>query len=811
MTGLLHEKEFSRKSLLKGGGALVVGFSLAGSALAGKASAATAPNDPVPSAAGYLPNQATVDAWLRLNADNTVTVTSGQGEWGQGTPTALLMIVAEEMNMSMSQMSYNKVDSWVEAIGGGGASAGITQRALPVRAAAAYAYQALLGLASTKLNVPVSSLTVANGVVSGGGQSVSYGALLGGQLFNVVMPAATSTLNAGVAPAKPVANYSLVGTSPQRIDIPAKVTGTYTYVQSIRLPGMLHGRVVRPRGQGGVTSVDNQPQSVDPTSIAHIPGAQVVQINNFLSVVAPKEYDAIQAAAELKVVWKSDPILAGTGNFWETCRAQDAAGLCLSVYSSAASTGNAATPGDGQSGNVPAALASAAKVISATYTYEFNGHMSIGPTCAVADVTSTGATIFCNAQTISGVPTTLAPILNLPAQNIRAFYVEGSSSYGGNPTTDVYTAAAVMSQKVGAPVRLQFMRWDEHGWDNYSPATIYDVRAGIDGSGNWTAVDWTTYGQANSGLVPTNELIGAGTWPAVAPQGKQATSADQMYKVSSLNKRLLVKSLPMYQGGFRSAFFRSPNAPQAHFAAEQIVDELAYAANMDPIAFRRQNIDGTTVYGARWLSVLDAATMAAGWTPAVANSVKQTGTVRTGRGFSFGIFGNTQVATVAEIEVNMKSGKILAKQLYIASNHGITMSPGLVANQIEGGSIMGLSRALHEQIVFSKERVTSLDWVTYPILRFADTPKVTTIVVAPGAALTVVPGAENSIAAGNTAAFAQGWLTTGGGEAGVPGPVGAVANAFFDATGVRIRQSPMTPARVRATLAADGAGTAGVA
>jgi CO/xanthine dehydrogenase Mo-binding subunit len=673
-----------------------------------------------------------------------------------------------------------------------------------VRAAAAYAYQTLLGLAATKLNVPASALSVKTGVVSGGGQSLKYSDLLGGQLFNVTMPAATATLNAGQAPAKPVANYTLIGTSPARIDIPAKVTGSYTYVQNVRVPGMLHGRVVRPRGQGGVTSVNNQPQSVDPSSIAHIPGAHVVQIQNFLGVVAPKEYDAIQAAAQLKVVWKSDPLLAGTGNFWQTCRAQDAAGLCQAVYNSAASTGNAATPGDGQSGNVPAGLASAAKVLSATYTYEFNGHMSIGPTCAVADVTPTGATIFCNAQTISGVPTTLSPILSMPPQNIRAFYVEGSSSYGGNPTTDVYTAAAVMSQAVKKPVRLQFMRWDEHGWDNYSPATIYDVRAGIDGSGNWTAVDWTTFGQANSGLVPTNELIGAGTWPAVAPQGKQATSADQMYKVSTLNKRLLIKSLPMYQGGFRSAFFRAPNAPQAHFAAEQIVDELAHAANMDPVAFRRQNIDGSTVYGARWLSVLDAATKAANWKPKVSASIGQTGITRTGRGFGFGIFGNSQLGMVADIEVSMKTGKITAKHLYIASNHGITMSPGLVANQVSGGAIMGLSRSLYEEVVFSKERVTSLDWVTYPILRFKDSPAVTTVVVAPGVNLTVVPGAENSIAAGNTAALAQGWLTTGGAEPGVAPPAGAIANAFFDATGVRIRQSPMTAARVRATLKAAG-------
>jgi len=353
-------------------------------------------------------------------------------------------------------------------------------------------------------------------------------------------------------------------------------------------------------------------------------------------------------------------------------------------------------------------------------------------------------------------------------------------------------------------VRLQFMRWDEHGWDNYAPGTLYDVRAGIDNKGNWIAVDWTTYGQGNSGLQTTNELIGQAAWPAVEPKGTQATSSDQMYRVSVTNKRLLIKSIGLYHGAFKSAFFRAPNAPQAHWAGEQIVDELAYAANMDPVAFRRQNIDGTTVLGARWLSVMDAATLAAGWKPKVAASNVGTGKVLTGRGFGFGSFGNSQCAAICDIEVNMKSGKITAKHLYLASNSGITMSPGLAMSQIEGAAVMGLSRVLNEQVVFTKERVTSLDWVTYPILRMKESPRTTLIQVAPGVFLTVVPGEQNSIAAGNTRAFNQGWLTTGGGEAGVV-PVGAaVANAFFDATGVRMRQAPMTAARVRAVLKAAG-------
>jgi nicotinate dehydrogenase subunit B len=270
-------------------------------------------------------------------------------------------------------------------------------------------------------------------------------------------------------------------------------------------------------------------------------------------------------------------------------------------------------------------------------------------------------------------------------------------------------------------------------------------------------------------------------------------------------KRVLAKTQPLYGGAFKCNFLRAPSAPQQFFASEQIVDELAHAMNMDPVAFRRQNIDGTTTAGARWLAVLDGATLAAGWKPKVAASNLQSGNIVTGRGFGFGTFASSQVGMVADVQVNKKSGKILVKHLYIAQNNGITAGPQLVANQMSGAAIQGLSRAMLEQPQFTKERLTSLDWVTYPILRFADTPKVTLVNVHPGEYVTVNPdlaagGLNTDVSKGNTNAFNNGWTLTGSGEPPTAAIAGAVANAFFDATGVRIRQSPMNSANVRAAL-----------
>jgi CO/xanthine dehydrogenase Mo-binding subunit len=456
-------------------------------------------------------------------------------------------------------------------------------------------------------------------------------------------------------------------------------------------------------------------------------------------------------------------------------------------------------------GNVSNALKSAAKTVSATYRYHYNNFVPIGPHAAVADVRmdQKRATLFVQGQSLQGIPPNIADMIGLPAANVRVVWYEGSSSYGGGQQGQVAEQAAILSKAIGKPVRMQWMRWDQHGWDSYGPSHMYDVTMGIDANGKIVAADWVAYGQAGTTIDTTKELLGTATWAAVPANGGP-TPSDGLYSFVSTGsgaRRVLAKTQPLYEGSLKISALRAPNAPQSYFASEQIVDELAYAAKMDPIAFRRLNIDGTTTAGARWLSVLDASTIGAGWKARVAASSLKSDRVVTGRGFGFGTFASSQVGVVADIEVDKKTGKIVAKHVWVAQNNGITVSVDGVANQMSGALIQGLSRALYEQPQWNKERVTSLDWVTYPILRFADSPTVTMINVHPGKYTTVVPGdTAVEVKAGNTAAFNNGWLLSGSGEPPTVGIGSAVANAFFDATGVRIRQAPMNPATVRGTL-----------
>jgi nicotinate dehydrogenase subunit B len=755
MTGFLHEKEFSRKSFLKGGGALVVGFSMLGSGLAGKASAATS--------TGYLPDATQVDSWITVLADNTVAFKTSQIECGNGVTTGLCQLVAEELNLPASQVHHafwdtnNMVNS-----GSTGGSTGIQSSAgPPLRSASATAMQALFGLASTSLGVPVGSLSAANGVISGGGKTVTYSALLSGKFFSTKI--ATANLNPGQGISKQVSQYKVIGTRVPRVDLPQKVAGTYTYVHNVRVPGMLHGRVVRPRGQGpfgtGAAIV-----SIDESSISRIAGARVVRQGDFLGVVAEHEYDAIQAASQLKVTWKESSILPTPGGLFKQMRAQDAAGLAKAAFTV-------------NNGNIDAGMASAAKTVSQTYTYQNGSRAVIGPACAVADVKGNSATVWSSTQNVLGLVTSVAGLLNIPAANVRVVYYEGSSSFGSaQSTSDTPKAAALMSKLAGAPVRLQLMRWDEHGWDNYQSAMIMDVRGGIDAKAKLTAYDYKLTSAPYSTVIDlTSELTGSPYPTTMTGARGDDPSTNVMY--FSPNKRVTSNTLPVYNGYFRAGSLRSGGEGQlSAFGAESWIDEMAYTAGMDPIEFRRQNIADD-----RWLGVLNAAATASNWTPRLANSVKQTGDIVVGRGFGSGTHGTAAYsAAVVDIEVNKKTGKIRATHIYNATDAGLAVNPAGIENQMSGGSIFGLSRIL-EQVNFNKSRVTSLDWVTYPILRFKDAPLVTNVLVS-----------------------RPDQVPLGSGEPTVVPVPGAVANAFFDATGVRIRTGPFTPAVVRATLRAAG-------
>jgi CO/xanthine dehydrogenase Mo-binding subunit len=822
MTGLLHEKEFSRKSFLKGGGALVVGFSFAGS-LIGKASAAG-----LPDFASYGPSDPTsIDSWIIVHPDNSVSVKLTRVELGQGSTTAFAMITAEEMNLDLSQMRLIPSDTAITPNTGTTAGSSSVQSAgKSLRAAAAAGYQALLTMASANLGVPVGSLSVSKGVVSGGGKTVTYGALVNGGLFNVnasnaynltATTASPPAAGPGLPPGypgitKPLAQYTLIGKgdafTPQRFDIPAKVNGTYVYVHNIRVPGMLHGRIVRPRGQGAYGDGTNpKVMSVDPTSISHIPNVKVLQKGNFIGVVAPKEYDAIQAAAQLKVTWAPLPLLPGTGNLWKQMRQQDAAGQAPAAIRASI-------------GNAPAAMATAAHTISQTYKYAYNGHLPIGPDCAVADVVSNGARIFSNTQNPYGTRTSVAQILGFPSFNqVRISYFEGSSVYGSAPYDDVAQSAAIMSQLAGAPVRLQWMRWDEHGYDNYGPAMLFDIQLGADANGKMVASDTTETAPPYYSTTPALALTG--TTSAVFGTSMSADTNNTGPQYNVANRRVIGKSVPLQNNYFKISFFRAPQAPQTCFAYEQAVDELAFAAKMDPYTFRLNNIATlasdqalgyTSLSYDRWKTVLTGVAQLANWQPKVANSVKQTGNIRTGRGIALGQYASTMVGVVADVSVNMKSGKITCTHAYCSQDTGLTQYVAGVSNQAVGSLTQGASRALFEQVTFNKSNVTSLDWVGYPILRFQDAPKITFAIVqrtdipsnglGSGAAPGVVQSNGTSVVGGSVAG--GGVYSSGSGEPPQTCIGAAIANAFFDATGARVREAPMTPGRIRAVLKAAG-------
>jgi CO/xanthine dehydrogenase Mo-binding subunit len=776
--------ELSRKTFLKGSGALIVGFSLAG--LAGKASGADSPfasNGPF--------DQTSVDTWIVLHSDNTATLFTGQAEIGQGSMTGMMQIAAEELSMDIGQLKFVAPDTnLTPQTASQTASTAIRSVGPGMRGAAAYAAQTLLGLASSNLGVPVAQLSVSKGVVSGGGKSVTYGQLLGGKLFNATFTAKTQEpglrgllgLDPGQAPAKPTSRYTVVGARVPRLDIPDKVLGTYTYVHNIKVPGMLHGRLVRPRGQAAY-GADPAITSIDESSIGHISGARVLRKGNFIGVVAPREYDAIQAAAQLKITWADTPAVAPVGNLFANWRAQDSAG-----QASAARAVHQATDYDFNINpdQVDTALASAAKTVTATYKYHYTGHLPIGPNCCVADVTPNGALIYSNTQATYTTRSRVAAVLGVPVTGVRVKYYEGSSVYGYSGYDEAAEAAAVLSQLAGAPVRLQYMRWDENGWDFYGPPQMMDIRGGVDAKGNIVGIDYTafTFGNTASDLVTaqvTSTPITAPTPGSVEHWGVIGS----MYNLPS--QRVTVKNVPALNQQFRTSFLRAPLGPQTNFGYEQLIDELAYAAKLDPVQFRVQNVATATnplfpwYYPDRWLGVLNGAAQAAGWQPRVAASQLSDARIVTGRGISSSPHSWSPCTAIAEIEVNKKTGKIVVKKIVMAMDAGLSINPAFVENQIVGGAVQAASKVLYEQVSFDNRRVTAIDWVTYPIMRFRDAPEVTAVVVQ---RTDKVPG--------------------GVGETPIPPVQAVIANAFFDATGVRLREAPMTPARVRGALKAAG-------
>jgi nicotinate dehydrogenase subunit B len=753
MTSAFKATTFPRRDLLKAGGALIIGFSWRGPLLAqGMDAVALIPGPDQPD-----PNQ--LDTWLAIHADNTATIYFGFVELGQGASTALLQLAAEELDLEMSQVKSVRVETHTSPNQGGTVAGSAIMRGGPrIRAAAAEARLTLLTLASKKLNAPVDRLTVSKGVVTvidNPKQSVTYGGLVGGKALGVPFT--------GTAPLKRPAEYKIVGARLPRNDIPDKVSGKYVYAQHVRLPGMLHGRVVRPRGQGAY-GAGARVLNVDESSIRGIPGAQVVRKRDFVGVVAPGEWDAIRAARQLKVTWDATPSLPGSAGLYEKMRTEK-------------TTDTIAL----ERGDVASAFGRAAHVVSKTYRCPYQSHAPFGPNCALADVKAGSAQVMCSTQNIYLTRDKIAKVLSVPIDKISIQYYEGSGTFGHSCHDDAAEAAAILSQAVGKPVRVQFMRWDEHGWDNYGPAHLAEVHAGIDADGKIVAYEYhgTQHIWARA---ETSEQLALGTpasenetspgpgRPLGAAQTVTPFTLGVMYGIP--NMRLVNHRVPG-QGYLKGQSLRSPLDVSFSFASEQAIDELAHLAGMDPFVFRQRNIKDP-----RWLGVLNAVANAAQWTPRKAASNLSDAKIVKGRGIALGTHLTSYGAAVAEIEVDKESGRIVAKHMYGALDVGLAVNPAFVENQIVGMLVQATSRILKEEVTFTETNVTSLDWDTYPILRFEESPEVTAIVVQ--------QLNEKSDAAGEE----------------VVGPAAAaIANALFDATGVRLQEYPLTPNRVLTALA----------
>ena len=731
-------KRLGRRDFLKTGGALVIGFPLGGAVHAQERGSQAGPPDPKQ-----------VDTWLAIHADNTATVFIGFAELGQGNSTSLLQIAADELDLEMSQIKTVRLDTNVTPNQGGTYSSASIQRGGPqLRTASAEARLALLQMASKKLDAPVQKLTVAKGVVSvkeDGKRSVTYGELVGGKLFHVPFT--------GSAPVKSPAEYTVVGTRIPRNDIPAKVRGKYVYMQHVRVAGMLHGRVVRPRGQraygAGAKVVD-----LDESSIRGIPGARVVRRGDFVGVVAKTEWDAVRAARELKVTWDSTPTLPGNAGLYEQMRASQTNDRVVT-----------------ERGDVNAALGAAPHVATQICRGPYQAHAPFAPNCAVADVKTDSALVMCSTQDVYGTRNSLSRLLGLAPDKVRVQYYEGSGTYGHSCYDDVAQAAALLSRLAESPVRLQFMRWDEHGWDNYGPAHVGEVKAAADAGGKIVAYEYHGWQHGWAGVETSAQLTGVAVteFPAGAVMGVSALNCGGMYEIP--NKRLISHMVPA-KDYLKGGWLRSPLDLSFSFASEQAIDQLAYLAGIDPYEFRQRNITD-----ARWRGVLDAAAHAARWTPRKAGANRTEAKVVRGRGIGIGTHLASYGAAVAEIEINRETGHVVAKHLYGAIDAGQVVNPAFVENQISGQLVQTASRMFKEEVTFSKTNVTSVDWNSYPILRFEESPEVTAVVVQH-----------------------LDQRSTGAGEEVMAAAAAAIANAFFDATGVRMKEYPFTPARVLAAL-----------
>ena len=746
--------ELNRRQFLKTTGALIIGFNLF------PPSSVSAQSMAEP-AADADPRE--LDSWLAIAPDGTVTVYSGKVDLGTGVETALAQIVAEELDVPFNKVHMVSLDTAKAIDQGVTAGSRTIERAGPqLRQAAAAAKQELLKLASQRLGSPVESLSVASGVVSAGSKKVTYAQLIGGQKFNTKIPVSGTGWNMKVAPdarAKNFKDYKIVGTSQKRVELPPKMTGEFVYVHDVRIPGMLHGRVVRP------PTVTSKPASVDDGSVTNIPGfVKVVQEGSFLGVVCTTEWSAIKAAKALKVTWSAPQTKMPAGPDEVFAYLQNTKSLRDQV------TVNRGDP--------EAALSKAGKTYEATYRWPFQMHGMMGPSCAVADVGKDHATIYSGTQGSFGTRTAVAEMLGFPEKNVRLLWREASGSYGRMSSDDVSEDAALLSRAVGKPVRVQWMRDDEHGWEPKGPAQLDLIHAGVDDQGKIIAWDFADRGlPLTAASSPGLRLLASrqiGMKPKADGNSNGTQGGGEIYTFE--NQKCAAPLIPWVQADetpLRTSYLRAPGDLGRCFASESFIDEIAADQKVDPVQFRMRYL-GENKRGA---DALMAAVKQVGWQERPSPAAASMGGKAIGRGVAISNRADTICGAVAEVEVDKSSGEVSVKRFVLSHDCGLVINPDGLKNQIEGNIIQGVSRALMEAVKFDSSGIKSLDWSTYPVIRFPKVPEIEIVLI-------------------NRPEMPA----LGGGEPSSAPIAAAIANAIFDAVGVRLREAPFTPERVLAGL-----------
>jgi len=729
-----------RRRVLAGGGALVVSFSLSGAFAQDQAPAAAAPKPP-----GSLATSPYLDSWIRIDADGSITAFTGKAELGQGFKTAFQQIAAEELDVPFETLKVVTADTKLTANEGyTSGSHSMQDSGTAIQNAAAQVRELLVAEAAKRLDVPAERLRTDNGaVVAPDGKRLSYGELVSADMLHV-QAQPKSTL-------KDPASFKVMGQPVPRVDIPAKVTGGAAYVQDMRLLGMVHARIVRPPSYGA------QLTECDISAVEKLPGVvKVVRDGNFLAVVAEKEFQSVKAMNALSAAakWKETASLPK----------QDDLLNVLTKLPSQDSTiferRNAAVSGQ--------------KTIEATYTRPYQSHGSIGPSCAIAQFTDGAMTVWTHTQGVYPDRQGIAEMLRMPPASVRLIHVEGSGCYGHNGADDAAADAALIARALpGRPVRVQWTREQEHTWEPYGPAMVTKLKASLDADGK--IADWNFEVFSNTHSMRPG---GAGSMlaaqhmaqpfavpapkPLPLPEGGGDRNAIPIYTFPNAHVvHHFIPTMPL-----RISAMRALGAYHNVFSIESFMDELAALAGADPVAFRLSHLDDQ-----RGRDVIAKAAEGFGWKSG------QKPPPDRGYGFAFARYKNLAAycAIACEVEVNRETGRPLLVRAVAAVDSGQVVNPDGLINQIEGAIVQSMSWTLYESVTFDDVRITSIDWQTYPILRFNSVPERIDV------HLINRPG--------------QPFL--GSGETGQGPAAAAIANAIANATGKRLRDLPLTRKRIK--------------